>query len=118
MQKDEQLAAGAASDLSKELDVVNNNMMCFWVNDTEIGHYLQSHINDDGNLTKEQSFACSEASWIILELRREVFKLRNQVFELENDCKVCGCGDIYKNGTLDAAMIEKSGSCENCVTDI
>jgi hypothetical protein len=109
---------GVASDLNNELDVINNNMMCHWIDDTEISHYLFAHINDQDNLTYEQKHACIDASCIIDELRREVFKLRNRVYELENDCVICGCGDIYKNGTLGAAMIEKCGSCENCVTDI
>lgn len=111
-------ATEAASDLNAELDVVNNNMMCFWINNTEISHYLMAHINDQDNLTYEQKHACIDASFVIDELRSEVVNLRVKIYELENDCKICGCGDIYKNGTLDAAMIEKSGSCENCITDI
>jgi len=113
-----QIADGAASLLNAELDVVNNNMMCFWVNDTEISHYLRMHINDQENLTYEQKHACIDASFVIDELRREIVKLRTKIFELENDCIMCGCGDSYKNGSLGAAMIEKSGSCENCITDI
>ena len=109
---------GVASDLNAELDVANNNMMCFWVNDTEINHYLRMHINDQENLTYEQKHACIDASFVIDELRREVVRLRVKVYEFENNCKICDCGDIYQNGTLGAAMIEKSGSCENCITDI
>lgn len=117
-EKTTQQSVGVVSDLNNELDVVNNNMMCFWLNDTEISHYLRMHINDQENLTYEQKHACIDASFVIDELRREVVRLRCKVYELENDCIMCGCGDSYKNGSLGAAMIEKSGSCENCITDI
>lgn len=116
--KETQASDGVASELNAELDVANNNMMCFLVNDTEISHYLMAHINDQENLTYDQKHACIDASFVIDELRREVVKLRDKIFELENDCIMCGCGDYYKNGTLGAAMIEKNGSCENCITDI
>ena len=71
-----ELATGALSHLSVELDGANN-MMCFWVDDTEISHYLMSHINDKGNLTVEQKIACIDASFVIDELRDEVKRLRS-----------------------------------------
>ena len=74
-EKTTQQPLGVASDLNAELDVVNNNMMCFWVNDTEISHYLRMHINDQENLTYEQKHACIDASFVIDELRREVVRL-------------------------------------------
>jgi hypothetical protein len=112
-------AAEAASDLNAELDVVNNNMMCFWINNTEISHYLMAHINDQDNLTVEQKLACIDASFVIDELRDEVKKLRNKVFELDCKVKVCVvCKTAYENGTENAEIIEKMGVCENCITDI
>ena len=71
-----ELATGALSHLSGELDGANN-MMCFLVDDTEISHYLMSHINDKGNLTVEQKIACIDASFVIDELRDEVKRLRS-----------------------------------------
>ena len=62
--------------LERELDGANN-MMCFLVDDTEISHYLMSHINDNGNLTVEQKIACIDASFVIDELRDEVKRLRS-----------------------------------------
>ena len=64
--------------LERELDGANN-MMCFWVDDTEISHYLMSHINDNGNLTVEQKIACIDASFVIDELRSEVKRLKNLI---------------------------------------
>ena len=64
-------------ELKKQLADGANNMMCFWVDDTEISHYLMSHINDKGNLTVEQKIACIDASFVIDELRDEVKRLRS-----------------------------------------
>ena len=73
-----ELATGALSHLSGELDGANN-MMCFWVDDTEISHYLSSHINDQDNLTVEQKLACIDASFVIDELRDEVKRLKHMI---------------------------------------
>ena len=77
-QENTELATGALSHLSEELDGANN-MMCFWVDDTEISHYLRSHINDQDNLTVEQKLACIDASFVIDELRDEVTRLKNLI---------------------------------------
>ena len=119
MQDNEKLAAGLASDLNNELDVVNNNMMCFWRDDIEISHYLMSHINDKGNMESWQESLCVDAAILIDKLRDEVKRLRNKVFELDCKVKVCVCcKTAYQNGTDNAEIIEKMGVCENCITDI
>lgn len=73
----EKLEAGLASDLNRELDVVNNNIMCFWRDDIEISHYLMSHINDKGNMEAWQESLCVDAAFVIDELRSEVKRLRS-----------------------------------------
>ena len=113
-----ELATGALSHLSVELDGANN-MMCFWVDDTEISHYLMSHINDKGNMEDWQESLCVNAAFVIDELRDEVKRLRNKVFELDCKVTVCVCcKTAYANGTDNAEIIEKMGVCENCITDI
>ena len=72
-----ELATGALSHLSVELDGANN-MMCFWVDDTEISHYLMSHINDKGNMEDWQESLCVNAAFVIDELRSEVKRLRSR----------------------------------------
>ena len=62
--------------LQRELDGANN-MMCFWVDDTEISHYLMSHINDKGNMEDWQESLCVNAAFVIDELRSEVKRLRS-----------------------------------------
>ena len=118
MQDNEQLAAGAASDLNAKLDV-EDGMMCVFVDDTEISHYLMMHINDPENLQGWQNHVCQVGAETINKLREEVKRLRNKVFELDCKVKVCVCcTTAYKNGTENAEIIEKMGVCENCITDI
>ena len=64
--------------LQRELDGANN-MMCFWVDDTEISHYLMSHINDKGNMEDWQESLCVNAAFVIDELRSEVKRLRSLI---------------------------------------
>ena len=114
----EKLMAGAASDLNNELDV-EDGMMCVWRDNTEISHYLMSHINDKGNMESWQESLCVDAAILIDKLRDEVKRLRNKVFELDCKVKVCVCcKTAYQNGTDNAEIIEKMGVCENCITDI
>lgn len=115
MEQNNAQADGLTSRLTQELEPSENNVMCHWIGDTELSHYLMSHINDDENLTQEQSLACSTGGLIIYQLRKEVVELREKLFCLENNCVMCGCGDYYVKGTLAAEMIEKCGQCENCL---
>ena len=64
--------------IERELDGANN-MMCFWVDDTEISHYLMSHINDKGNMEDWQESLCVNATFVIDELRSEVKRLRSRL---------------------------------------
>ena len=113
-----ELATGALSHLSGELDGANN-MMCFLVDDIEISHYLMSYINNKGNMEDWQESLCVDAAVLIDKLRDEVKRLRNKVFELDCKVKVCVCcKTAYANGTDNAEIIEKMGVCENCITDI
>ena len=117
-EKIEQLEAGLASDLNRELDVVNNNMMQYLIGTTELSHYLTALV-DELNLSAKDEDALNAASSVIYELREEVKRLRNKVFELDCKVKVCVCcKTAYQNGTDNAEIIEKMGVCENCITYI
>ena len=76
-EKNAQLEAGLASDLNRELDVVEDEIMCVWFDNTEISHLLGSHINDMGNMESWQDCACVKGAETIDKLRAEVKRLRD-----------------------------------------
>lgn len=80
-----QEAAKAASDLNAKLDVVNNNMMRYWIGTTEVSHYLTSLV-DEGNLNAKDEYALNAASSVIDELRAEVKKLRAAIKQEADYC--------------------------------
>ena len=85
MQDNEQKQAGAASDLSGLLDV-DDGMMCVFVDDTEISHYLMMHINDQENLEGWQNHVCQVGAETINKLRAEVKKLRAAIKQEAEYC--------------------------------
>ena len=82
----EQKEAGLASDLNRELDTVDDGMMCVWRDNTEISHYLMMHINDQENMEGWQESLCADAASVIDRLRAEVRKLRSTIKQEADYC--------------------------------
>ncbi len=76
-EKDTQLEAGLASDLNRKLEPLNN-MMQYWIENTELSHYLTSLV-DEGNLSAQEEYALNSASSVIDELRHEVERLQSLI---------------------------------------
>ena len=71
-----------------------DDMMVVWRDNTEISHYLFSHINDIGNMEGWQVSLCADASIVIDRLREEVRRLRTENAALRADaakrrCEAC-----------------------------
>ena len=81
----EKLEPGLTSHLTQELDV-EDGMMCVFVDDTEISHYLMMHINDPENLQGWQNHVCQVGAETINKLRAEVKRLRATI---EREAEYC-----------------------------
>lgn len=80
-----QIADGVASELNAELDV-EDGLMCVFVDDTEISHYLRMHINDQENMEGWQENVCYVGAETIDKLRAEVKKLRAAIKQEAHYC--------------------------------
>jgi len=80
----EKLETGLASDLNRELDTIEDGLMCVFVDNTEISHYLMGHINDIGNLEPWQKTVCTVGAVTIDGLRDEIKRLRLYEKRLES----------------------------------
>ena len=100
-----QIADGVASKLNAELDV-EDGLMCVFVDDTEISHYLMMHINDQENLEVWQNHVCQVGAETINKLRAEVKRLRAAIKKEADYCY--GWAEKSKfSGDIDRAMRHK-----------
>jgi len=81
-----QIADGVASKLNAQLDTIEDGLMCVFVDDTEISHYLMGHINDIDNLEPWQRTVCTVGAKTIDKLRDEVKKLRQTIKQEAEYC--------------------------------
>jgi len=103
---DEKLVAGLASDLNRELDTVDDGMMCVWRDNTEISHYLMAHINDQENMEGWQVELCAVGAETIDRLRAEVRKLRGTIKQEADYCYHC-MNESYSKGDKERAERHK-----------